>query len=120
MLNAGANRSSDTAFPIRIGNDLAPVFFNAELDGFDKVDFMFSAPALPRAGSGSQLSVAENYQDRPATCLARRIDHTPAAKWFPLRNSNQLFRLPETNRRFTAAQPNKSPNVGTAGYDRTN
>ena len=42
VLNAGANRSSDTAFPIRIGNDRRAGFLQFRADGFNKIDFMFS------------------------------------------------------------------------------
>ena len=47
------------------------------------------------------LTVAENYQDRPATCFARCIDYTPHQSFSA--ELNQLFGLPET-RRFTRRQ----------------
>jgi hypothetical protein len=47
------------------------------------------------------LTVAEHYQDRPAICLARRIDHTPHQRFAA--ELNQLFGLPES-RRFARRQ----------------
>ena len=47
------------------------------------------------------ITVAENYQDRPTTCLARPIDHTPHQSFAA--ELNQLFGLPET-RRFARRQ----------------
>src|SRR2546423_6423323 len=47
------------------------------------------------------LTVAEHYKERPAICLARRIDHTPHQSFAA--ELNQLFGLPET-RRFTGSQ----------------